>query len=129
MWRYVCIGIGGFGGAVLRFWVKNMQIMSNGYDSYLNIIIANILGCFLFGLFLSITSKIMGIDSGIKLGITTGFLGAFTTFSTFCKDTVTLAEKSLIIAALYMTMSILLGFTAIFSGEAAAKMIIRTKEQ
>jgi CrcB protein len=125
MRRYVYIGVGGFGGAVLRFAVKNMQLMNNDYDALLNIWAVNTLGCFILGLFLSISFKILRIDPDMKLGISVGLIGAFTTFSTFCKDIIVLAERSIYIAALYTGMSLLLGFAAILAGEAAAKMIMR----
>lgn len=124
MRRYMYIGAGGFGGAVLRFAVKNLQLMNNSYDAFLNILAANTLGCFFLGLFLSISFKMLGIDSDLKLGISTGLLGAFTTFSTLCKDTIVLAEKNVYIAVGYMIISILLGFSAILLGEAAAKLVI-----
>jgi len=46
----------------------------------------NVIGCFLFGLIWSLTEQGFRIDGHLRLAIFTGFLGAFTTFSTFAFD-------------------------------------------
>lgn len=56
------------------------------------ILICNLLGCFLFGLLSVVLTR--NFDAETKLIVLTGFLGAFTTFSTFVFDTVDLLDQS-----------------------------------
>jgi fluoride ion exporter CrcB/FEX len=53
----------------------------------------NVLGAFALAFILTIAFEIWTFDSDIRLGVTTGFLGAFTTFSTLCKETVGLMQN------------------------------------
>jgi CrcB protein len=57
------------------------------------------------------------MDNNLKLSITTGFFGAFTTFSTMCKDTYLLIELGkYCILFLNLLISILLGLISAYSG-------------
>ena len=107
------VGIGGFLGANSRY-LSSKMINKYWKKSYpMATFIINILGSFVLGLVVMhpVLSKTMQTDMNYGLGI--GFLGAFTTFSTFEFEVLQLVEnKKLFIAVLYVLLSFLIGFTA-----------------
>lgn len=117
MKKYVMIAIGGFLGAILRMLIKNIQISDIIIKFPLQTLFINVIGSFLLAFVFAAALRRKKFDPDIKLGITTGFLGAFTTFSTLCKDTIKLIDGgSYDIAVLYLLLSIILGLTATYLG-------------
>jgi len=113
MRKYIYIGCGSFMGAVLRYLIKNIQIQNNYESIPFNTLFINVLGAFLMAFLLMIVFE----DATLRLGITTGILGAFTTFSTLCKEICSLMKDGdYYSAVLYMTASILLGLGAAYVG-------------
>lgn len=129
MRRYALIGIGGFAGAVLRYTLKNLEALHISSQFYFNTVIINITGCFILAFFLRLVFDIWEIDSDLRLGIASGFIGAFTTFSTLCRETVNLfLGNSVFFSFLNLLLSIAAGLAAIYLGDMAAKKVIRIKE-
>lgn len=125
MRKTIFISIGGFLGAILRYTIKNMHLYP--YTDYLplNTLIINVMGSFLLALLLTVAFEVWQYDSDIRLGIATGFLGAFTTFSTLCKEIIGLMSKGYYsYALLYMTLSIVLGLAAVYFGVVLAREVI-----
>jgi fluoride exporter len=90
---YFCVAIGGASGALLRFICVAYLEHVLGKDFPYGTAFVNIIGSLLIGIaFHSI--QIMSLDNTIKLLIITGFLGGFTTFSSFSLDTVLLFENA-----------------------------------
>lgn len=117
MRKCVFIGIGGFLGAISRSFVKNINIFSYSTAIPLDTLFINITGSFILAFVLAVTSKKLKIDENIQLGISTGFIGAYTTFSTLCKETVKLITGKYYYAAVsYMLMSVTLGLIAAYLG-------------
>ena len=128
MRRYIYIGVGGFIGAISRYTVKNWQIPNNLDLIYLNTFIINITGCFVLAFFLRLAFDIWETDSDLRLGIATGFIGAFTTFSTLCRETgVLLLNGSIVSSLIYLMLSVAAGLTAVYLGNAGAKVVIDLK--
>ena len=78
--QYITVFIGGMLGALLRFLFSFMN-QSNTFP--IGTLIANLSGAFLMGYLSVVMIKLFKDHPKIKKGITTGFLGALTTFSTF----------------------------------------------
>ena len=117
MKKYLYIGLFGFLGAILRFFIKNIHLYHYNEAVPVNTILINVIGSFILAMVFTFSMEVREIKEEIKLGITTGFLGAFTTFSTMCKDTVTLIHKGLYFSALnYITVSVILGLCAAYFG-------------
>jgi len=122
MRKYLYIGGAGFLGAVLRYLIKGIQLYSYHGHIPLNTLFINVLGTFLMAFIMTIALELWSFDADVRLGLTTGFLGAFTTFSTVCRETALLLKDEVYLpAAAYIAASILLGLGAAFLGIAAAR--------
>jgi len=108
---------------------KNLQLLHLGSKFYYNILIINIIGCFVIAFFLRLTFDIWQLDSNSRLGISTGFIGAFTTFSTLCKEfTALLFGGYVFFSLIYLLLSIVVGLFSVYLGDTAAKKISEFKE-
>jgi fluoride exporter len=91
--RILWVGVGGAGGAVARFFVASAALRWWG-DSYpWGTTIANLLGSLLFGVVWAYSEQRADFAIAWRLLIMTGFLGSFTTFSTFMFESVKLFES------------------------------------
>jgi len=90
MAKYVLIGLGGFLGAISRYIVGDWAAQKWGALFPYGTLIINLAGSFLLGLFLSAATERLLIDPRLRLFLATGFLGAFTTFSTLTYESVDL---------------------------------------
>lgn len=125
MRKYIYIGCGGFAGAILRFLIKGIRLYNYHENVPLNTLFVNVLGAFLMAFLLTLAFEVWSFDADIRLGLTTGFLGAFTTFSTLCKETVGLLRSGDYFSAIsYLTVSTVLGLGAAYFGSVIARELI-----
>lgn len=125
MRKYVYIGIGGVLGAILRYYIKNVHIYHYKEAIPLNTLLINVTGSFILALVLTMAYEVWDFDSNIRLGIATGFLGAYTTFSTMCKETFALAVSGYYYSALsYITISTILGLGSAYFGIVLAREVV-----
>jgi CrcB protein len=84
----------------------------------------NVLGSFLIGLLFFASLERFSIGPAVRIGILTGFLGGYTTFSTFELETLLLIENGqLLRAGLYLLASVGLGLIAVLAGAALARSL------
>jgi CrcB protein len=122
--KTIFVGIGGFLGAISRYGIKDIHIYDYNGNFPLNTLIINLAGSFLLALILVGVSSIFMLREDMKTGLTVGMLGAFTTFSTFCRETVDLFSSNLyLIAFLYICLSIIGGLTAAWFGVSVAEKL------
>ena len=121
--KYLLIGLGGFAGAVTRYtiglWVSNRFAGSFPWGTFA----VNITGAFLLGL---MTAMILGkeVMEPYRLPIMVGFLGSYTTFSTFSVETFKLLETGqYLLSVLYSLGSVLLGLSAVWAGIGLGKLV------
>lgn len=125
MKKYMFIGLGGTLGAILRFIIKNIEIYNYKDNTPLSTFIINITGSFILAFILTMTYETWQLNEDIKLGITTGFLGAYTTFSTMCKETVIMLNQGYYFLAIsYIGFSVMLGLTFAYLGIVMAKGVV-----
>lgn len=122
------VGVGGFFGAILRYSVGEWIHTMNGFP--LGTLMINLLGCLFLAWFFTITTKRWNINPNLKLGIGTGFTGAFTTFSTFSVETLNLINNhQLLFAFLYVLLSVLGGIGLAITGAKLASVNVQPVRQ
>ena len=109
----IYIALGGILGACLRYGsIRIMQLnkITHIANIPINIIIVNIIGSFLFGLFLYLV-KIWHVSDSLKMFIFTGFLASYTTYSTFIYEfSLLCSQKNFYEAIIYLLASFLIPF-------------------
>jgi fluoride exporter len=122
MWTYVAIAIGGTLGCWARYTQTNLVQAVFGRDFPFATLSINVIGSFLMGFLFIATLERLMIPPSIRVGVLTGVLGGYTTFSTFEMETLLLAENGeLFKAALYVVLSVVIGFAAAFGGAYIAR--------
>ena len=115
------VGLGGFMGAILRFLVTATVQRSVDTSWPVGTFVVNILGCFIIGYLSQIAETRQWLTLEMRLFMVTGFLGAFTTFSTFGNESVALLQRNESFAALaYVGLHLLVGFSAVWLGQLLA---------
>jgi fluoride exporter len=124
MKKIVFIGVGGFFGAIFRFYIKNLHLSGGGVFPW-NTLLINITGTFVLALILTVAYEVWEFDSAVRLGVATGFLGAYTTFSTMCKEIVGLMGEHYYVSAVsYIILSIGVGLFTGYIGVVIARELI-----
>lgn len=113
----IFIGIFGLLGVLSRYFIvitiHKIFTPSIPYD----IFFINILGSFLIGIFYALGADKFHINADLKIAIIVGFLGGFTTFSSYCLDAIKLIESCKYLQGiLYVTLSPILGILATILG-------------
>jgi len=118
------VGFGGFIGTVARFLImRYFQFTSTSIFPWSTFII-NIAGSLLIGLIYGISEKNDVLSPEIRLFLTVGICGGFTTFSTFSNDAFLLIrEQEWIRFALYTSFSVFIGLMAVYLGRFIIKLI------
>jgi len=124
MANYIIIGLGGFLGAVSRYIVALWIGQKWGRIFPLGTFFVNISGCFFISLLMSLFTEKFMVSPQVRLFLIIGFLGAYTTFSTFEYETGNLVKDGeWFIALSNVILSVIAGFGALKLGEFIAKGI------
>lgn len=120
----IFIGAAGFVGAIARFLVASgvAVIAPRGFPY--GTLTVNITGCFLLATFLTLFRDRAATD-GLRLAIAVGFIGAYTTFSTFAQEIYDLWKTSRTSSVFYASASVALGVAAVWVGVRFAHFIER----
>jgi CrcB protein len=122
----VWIALGGALGAVARFWVASAVQKKVGILFPAGTLAVNVLGSFLIGFFFVYFLEFLGSPVQVRAFAVVGFLGAFTTFSSYSYEAVSLMlEGEWGKALFYALASNLLCFAATLLGMAAARSVTR----
>lgn len=106
--KILIVMFGGFLGSISRFGIGKWLMTDSRFPT--GTFVINILGCFALGWLLTTAAMKKNIPTNIVLLAGTGFLGSFTTFSTFSVETIKLIQSGMItVAVLYVLGSIIVG--------------------
>ena len=112
IYNYLLVFIGGAAGAVCRFAISIQMKRIISVEFPLSTFLINLIGSFLLGLLLAVHT-----GGSLQLLLGTGFLGGFTTFSTFQVENVTLyLKRNYRTLALYLAMSVCFCILAAYFG-------------
>ncbi len=111
------IALGGALGAVLRFWITGAIYSVTGKQFPWGTLTVNVLGSFLVGILATLVVERVIISPELKNALLIGFLGAFTTFSTFSLDSLNLFYQGQAVRAIvYAIVSVTLCILATWAG-------------
>jgi len=124
MTNYLSVAIGGALGAMARYglgsWISSKWI----HAFPLHTLIINISGAFLLGFLNTLFLDKITLTPEMRLALSVGFLGAYTTFSTFGYENMMLIrDGQFFTAGMYTILSIVIGFCGVYLGMVSARLI------
>jgi len=122
--KYMLIAIGGAIGSIARYWVGSMISGRMGTRFPYGTLVVNLTACVVIGFAVTYLGSHLEIDSAWRFLIPVGFIGAYSTFSTFEWETLaTMRAGAFALAGLYVAASVVLGLAATWVGAALAERI------
>jgi CrcB protein len=122
--QLLLVGLGGFGGAVLRWLVDGWVSERNPSAFPLGTFVVNLTGSFVLGVLFAWVLERDVLPPDVRLPLMVGFLGAYTTFSTFMLESWRLIEEGAYgLAAANLVGSVALGLVAVVAGLAVGRLI------
>ena len=120
--RILAVAAGGACGAVARYLI-NISPLQNLFKPFpFPTFLINVTGSFLIGFLLVFLTGKFQAGENLRLAVMVGFLGAYTTFSTFELEIwALLKENQFLTAFLYLFASVLVGFAGVVAGMALAR--------
>ena len=121
--RYLVISLGGVLGANARYLLGNWVAARYGTSFPYGTMLINVSGSFVIGFFLVLITERFVVHPNWRLFFAVGFLGAYTTFSTFSFESVALIQGgSWLLSLANMVGSVALGLVAVLAGMALARL-------
>ncbi len=123
---YVLVAIAGVLGATSRYLIS-VLIPSQGFP--VATLLLNLTGCFLLAIVMRYMARLPRVSSNMVTIVGTGFVGSYTTFSTFSLESVELLEQQMYLAALlYIGASLLGGLLFTWLGFRCSEYLLARKE-
>ena len=118
------VAVGGAFGAVARHLI-NISPLANTFQNFpFPTFVINVSGSFFIGFLLILLTDRFEVSEAFRMAVIVGFLGAFTTFSTFEMEIYGLmSEKSYSLSLIYAGASLVAGFAAVVVGVRLARLI------
>ncbi|MGO8969346.1 MAG: fluoride efflux transporter CrcB [Myxococcaceae bacterium] len=97
--RYLLVALGGAVGSAGRYWVSGLAPRILGQAFPYGTLVVNVVGSFLISLVMGVALNTTSIPVNLRLFLTTGIIGGFTTYSTFNYETLMLLQQRLWLTA------------------------------
>ena len=124
MQKYLLIAAGGALGSAARYWVGSTVSGRIGTRFPYGTIVINISACIIIGFTLTYFGKRADLDPAWRFLVAIGFIGAYSTFSTYEWETLsTMRSGAFLLASLYALGSLVLGLAATWCGTALADLL------
>jgi len=124
MSKLFLIGLAGFIGTLTRYWMSGVVARRYGETFPAGTLVVNLLGCFLVGLLFYLLQERFLVNQTLRTVILIGFLGGFTTFSSFGLQTFTLLqEREVGLALLNLGIANTGGVLLVWAGYTLGKII------
>ena len=118
------IGMGSFAGGVLRYLLSRYVQHFSAVSFPLGTLLVNVVGCFLIGLFYGLFERENLMNLHLRLFMTVGFCGGFTTFSTFMNESFQLLKNDdFFFLLFYLTLSLIGGFASLYMGYQTVRIV------
>jgi CrcB protein len=122
--KYLLIAAGGALGSIARYWVGSTIGGRMGTRFPYGTFVINMTACVIIGFALTYFGKRADLDPAWRLLVAVGFIGAYSTFSTYEWETLsTLRSGAFLLASLYAVGSLFLGLVATWAGALLAESI------
>ena len=109
--KWIFLFLAGGVGTMARYLLSGVVYQSFGSRFPYGTLMINVLGCFLIGFLVALSQEKVVMSENVKLFLIIGFLGAFTTFSTFIFETASLIRTGQSLAAFFnVLISVVIGF-------------------
>lgn len=124
MQKYLLIALGGATGSILRYWVGSTISGRTGTKFPYGTLVINLTACVIIGFTLTYLGKRADLNPAWRFLVPIGFIGAYSTFSTYEWETLsTMRSGAFALAALYAVGSLILGLAATWAGTAIADLL------
>ena len=124
MQKYFLIALGGALGSIVRYWMGSTISGRFGVRFPWGTFVINLTACLIIGFTLTALGKRAGLNPAWRYLLPIGFIGAYSTFSTYEWETLsTLRSGAVLLAALYAGGSLVLGLAASWLGAVVAELI------
>jgi CrcB protein len=122
--KYLAVAVGSALGGMLRYYLGGTALSRIMGSFPLATFVINITGSFIIGFFLTLVAERISLSQNLRLAIAVGFVGAYTTFSTFEYETARLVEeRHFMLALLNVVLSVIVGFVAVWGGIIMARKL------
>jgi fluoride exporter len=122
--KYLLIAVGGALGSVVRYWVGSTVSGRMGSRFPFGTFVINLTACLVIGFTMTYLSERVELNPAWRYLVPVGFIGAYSTFSTYEWETLaTLRAGAFAMAALYALGSLALGLVATWLGAVMAELI------
>lgn len=117
MMPWIVVAAGGAVGATLRHGVNQIALQAMGPDFPWGTLAVNVFGSFMMGMLVGAFAHFWDASQTLRLFLTVGVLGGFTTFSAFSLDSILMLQKGQMVEAmLYILASVFLSLGGLFAG-------------
>lgn len=124
MQKYLLIAVGGAFGSIARYWVGSTVAGRIGIKFPYGTLLINFTACLVLGFTLTYMGKRAGLSPSWRFLFPIGFIGAYSTFSTYEWETFsTLRSGAFALAALYSLGSLIVGLAAVWAGSLVAEAL------